>query len=187
MATAIRLASASLVLLAASIGSAAAQQAAAPCSGTFCDIYYGYLGNKPAAEPVPPTPAQGTPLTVPSLGRMFSGPSPTSPAATPVPEERASSSYVQLGGGGLLGPGGALSGRTSPEQRCSGSLCDAYYGIVGAPPEPQAARPATVEAEASAPPPSEAKAARKRAVEFAVQQEKPRCAAAGKDPWQCYR
>lgn len=133
-------------------GGAQAQQAgAAPadrCEGTLCDLYYGSRGSaaetapKQASAPVAGVPAGATPIMAPSSGTLLTGnplsrwfggssssdPATTRPQAPPSEPASATNSYMHLGTGGLLG---------DKQERCSGTLCDFYYG--SSPSEPATA------------------------------------------------
>lgn len=174
------------------IAGAASAQTAQRCEGTLCDLYYG----SSAAEATPPgaTPAP-TPLMAPQggiLGFFSSG--------KPAPQGGATQAAVPalaVQGGGVVG---MMNG--APQERCTGTLCDLYYG--GPPPEhaTPAALPQPAEAPRSARAPAgapglapatvpdddEAPVRRgRRSVEAAPREEKPRCAAPASDPWRCYR
>ena len=165
---------------------AAAQQARQPCTGTLCDLYYG--NTSISTEPPPPAgqkPAP-TPLSVPGtgfLGRLFGGGSaaPAAPAGTASGAPAAATprpAMVQVQGGGLVG-----MMRGAPAQRCTGTICDFYYG--GPPPEEPEPQPAAVAPQATPDAPDGDAPARtrpRRAVEAA-----PRCAYSAADPWRCYR
>ena len=153
------------------------------CTGTLCDFYYG--SSKPAPAAPSTTASAPTPVTVPGagyLGNLFSG-SPSTPA-TPGAAAPAAPSRVQVQGGGLVG-----MATGAPAERCSGTLCDLYYG--GPPPErpeqpaeQQAAQAGTDAAEQpvvdEAPP-----SPRRRAIPPPAEPQ--RCAAPANDPWRCYR
>ena len=163
---------------------AAAQQAAAPaqrCTGTLCDLYYGTS----ESDAPPPQQAAPTPLTVPKSGildHFFSGGQAAQPGTPSAPAAAAPGSLVSVQGGGLAG---RLSG--APEERCTGTLCDLYYGST--PSEAPVAQASAQAAPGPAVVPETApRTVRKaRTAEVAERQEKARCAAAGRDPWQCYR
>ena len=102
------------------------------CEGTLCDLYYDHMGAPPpAATPAQPaTKAAPTPITVPSnglLGHLFSGGASSQQPATPgaAPPHKP---LVAVQGGGVVG----LMQGAAPD-RCTGTLCDFYYG--GPPPE----------------------------------------------------
>ena len=164
----------------AGVSSGAMAQAAKPddrCSGTLCDLYYGMGGTAPQA------PAAGT--------TAAASPATTVPAAVPVP-------HVAVQGGGVVG---LLSG--APQERCTGTLCDFFYG--GPPPEkvPAALTPAEApralapgEAPRNALAPAEApetddapvrRRSRRDEADAAPPEEKPHCVAPAADPWRCYR
>lgn len=171
-----------LALLALAPAGAAAQQAAPAerCSGTLCDLYYG--GSAPDAagqKPAPPTP-----LSVPTGGVLgfFSGPT---PAQAPAPgAQPAKPGFVQVQGGGIVG---AVNGK--PAERCSGTLCDFYYGSsTSSFDDPPAEQPTAVVTDpADAAPADDAPRSRKRRAEVQVPREKPLCVGTAADPWRCYR
>ena len=164
------------------------------CSGTLCDAYYGNRTPDPAA------PAGATPLTVPTGGILgfFTAPKTATPAGAPGQATApAKAPYVQMEGGGLVG---AMRG--APAERCSGTICDLFYG--GPPPErpQQAATGAAPGIERGidrsidrggdidrAPRGRNRRAsADEGSVSYAPRQvEKPQCAAPPNDPWRCYR
>lgn len=159
------------------------------CSGTLCDFYYG---GAPAKEPAPSAkPAAPTPIMVPQGGLMgffrsgtASNTAPSDANGTP---QSSMTSRVHVGGGGVAG---LVRGET-PE-RCSGTICDIYYG--GSPPEkPEqptaAAAPseATADAAIADTADEEPRARRRSRVEYVEREEKPGCAPNPQDPWRCYR
>ena len=172
-------------------GGARAQQAAPAdhCEGTLCDLYYGTRGNaadtpaKPATAPVPGVPAGATPMMAPTgasllnsnpLSRLFGGGTSDSSRPPPPDSEPASSgnSYMHMGTGGVLGT----------SQRCSGTLCDTYYGSSTAEATAPAGgrQPATV--AAAAPEPTIAY----RHIPH-ESETRPKCASPAADPWRCFR
>ena len=165
------------------------------CSGTFCDLFYSARGAPPATTQPTPQSTAPTPMTVPSTGGILnffkSTPSgPTAQGGVSAP----SNSFVKLDGGGLLG---------DKSQRCSGSICDLYYG---GPPPAQPTVPAAAAARPApgARPPTPGQVAparevetaemaslrqadeRRRVAQAAEQQAKAKCRVAN-DPWHCYR
>lgn len=145
-----------------------AQQAASRCEGTLCDLFYS---GKPAPEPAG-APAAGVqpngdrPLTVPTtggiLGALTGGLGQGAGAAPAVGSPSPTPGVTAPGEGGLIA---MMKGQTS--SRCTGTLCDLFYGG-SAPEQPAAAEPAAVD---DRPRRAEAK----------------RCVAPPNDPWRCYR
>ncbi len=173
-----------LALVAAISGASAQEQR---CEGTLCDLYYR---NSPPPQPQQTSaqPAPPTPLTVPTggfFGRIFgTGPTrPPAPGAAPAPAP-----FLNIQGGGILAD--------KTDERCEGTLCDAYYH--GSPPPPaRAPAPAVAaapspDATASAAPDEDQDATpetgRKKGYgQPGVQFAKPACVAPPGDPWRCYR
>lgn len=182
---------AAFLLLAAGLACAATPgRAEDRCSGTLCDLYYG--SSSDAAKTAPAGTA--TAVTVPQtgfLGRLFgAGKSANAPAPSSAPAAAPASATAQpaaASGGRLPGILGAFSG--APTDRCTGTLCDLYYG--GSPdekpgPQPTAATPVAtdgaVAADDDAPAP---RSGRHRSADAAV--DRPACAATAADPWHCLR
>ena len=189
---------ASLGLLIA--GTARAEQAAAAppadrCEGTLCDLYYSSKGNtvdaaaKPASTPVAGVPAGATPIMAPSSGtllngnplsRWFGGSSSSETAgARPTPPSEpaasASNSYMHLGSGGLLG---------DKQERCTGTLCDTFYG--SSPTEPASAGAGQQRTFAT----PVASAAEPVIAYRHIPHEsetRPKCSSPAADPWRCFR
>ncbi len=148
------------------------------CTGTLCDLYYGNSSPAKPAAVAPSTPAPAgqaaTPRADGLLGRLFSNGATSGPSTNAAPAKP----LVAVQGGGLIG----MANGTAPS-RCSGTLCDLYYG--GPPPE----APARPEAA----PISPARDAEAAADEAPVpsrpisREPEPRCAVNAHDPWQCYR
>lgn len=180
-------------------GGALAQQTPAPsdrCEGTLCDLYYSGRGKsadtttaKPAPAPVPGVPAGATPVMAPSgtaqlsdstLKRWFGGWSDSSAHPPPPPSEPATANndYMHLGSGGLLG---------GKQERCTGTLCDAFYGSSPAEPTTPAApdqrQAAAQPAGGSASPEEPAIAYRHIPHESEVK----KCSSPASDPWRCFR
>ena len=176
-------------------GAARAQQAAAPaehCEGTLCDLYYGARGNsadpapKPATAPVAGVPAGATPVMAPTgtsllssnpLSRLFGG-SASDGSRPPPPESEpatATNSYMHMSTGGVLG---------DKQQRCTGTLCDTFYG--SAPAEPEA--PAAARQQATS---VTAAAAAEPAIAYRhiphESETRPKCSSPAADPWRCFR
>ena len=171
-----------------------AQSAPAPerCSGTLCDLYYRNSGSAPAVSS-PAPPAGATVMTVPSMpstGNFFSGlfgghsstpaqAGNTSGAAASSAQSSASSGFVHLDGGGLLG---------NDHDRCSGgTLCD-LLGVS----KPQPEQPTTEQAlaqpdAATAPAEAAPRSTRRRHAVETTEDTKPRCHASSGDAWGCYR
>lgn len=160
-----------------------AQQAASRCEGTLCDLFYS---GKPAPEPAG-APAAGVqpngdrPLTVPTTGGILgaltgglgqgAGAAPAAGSPPPAPGVTAP------GEGGLIA---MMKGQTS--SRCTGTLCDLFYG--GSAPE----QPAAAGAMAQAPAAGRIAAAEPAAVDDRPRRaEAKRCVAPPNDPWRCYR
>lgn len=192
MATAKFMIIASLGLLVA--GGARAQSAAPPqrCEGTLCDLYYSAKGDsadataKPTSAPtVAGVPAGATPLMAPSTGslltsnpltRLFGGGSDsagTRLTAPPSEPASASNSYMHMSSGGVLGH----------SDRCSGTLCDTYYGSSPAEPATASEQQQTAAATPSAP--------AEQAIAYRhIQHEsetRPTCNSPANDPWRCFR
>ena len=177
-------------LLLGGVGCAAAQDR---CEGTLCDFYYDHMAKPPQDQPAQgqpvraqaPRAAQGQAQPAQAsdslLGRLFSGgQAPAQPADGGVPP--AKKPFVAVQGGGVVG---LMQGRAPT--RCTGTLCDLYYG--GAPKEEPEAAPAaaapgapTVRAEEAE---IESPVAPARGVE--PRESVRGCAANPRDPWSCYR
>ncbi len=174
---------ASTLLVAGSLVPRQASAQTAPaterCSGTLCDLYYGNAGASAGSQGAPPSATQqGTPVTVPS-GNIFSGffsggaGTPATPPGAPAPNGQPTATpFVRVVGG------------RPANERCSGTLCDAYYAGAGAAP-PQQQPPAGQQASAApvAEPDVAPNPVRKH---VAAPQAKPICRN-DRDPWQCYR
>ena len=144
-------------------GTARAEQAAAAppadrCEGTLCDLYYSSKGNtadttreagersgrgRPGRSHADHGTSSGTLLNGNPLSRWFGGSSSSADGGhTPDASDRgaaaASNSYMHLGSGGLLG---------DKQERCTGTLCDTYYG--SSPAEPASAGPGQQRASAT--------------------------------------
>lgn len=168
-----------LALLSLVVVSAPAS-AADRCEGTLCDLYYEHM-----ASPQPATPAQAAPARpVPAadandslLGRMLSAGAaqPVSPSA---PTPAAPHKLVAVQGGGVIG----MMNGTAPK-RCTGTLCDFFYG--GPPPE----EPAPAATEAAVAPVSDEVVAPQGRLQEAPSETDTRssCAVDAHDPWRCYR
>jgi hypothetical protein len=174
-----------------------AAQQAQPCTGTLCDLYYNHTAAEPAQQPAPAkattgqtaagqqVPAGATPLTVPSGGVLgffnINRNSETAPSdASGTPQSRP---LVGVGGGGL-----AAMARGEKADRCTGTICDLFYG--GPPAEKAAAAPAAAGQAALARDAADAPAgARFEEDERAEarRQAPARCASKNADPWSCYR
>ena len=173
-------------------GGARAQQAAAPgdhCEGTLCDLYYGARGNtsdtaKRASAPVSGVPAGATPVVAPSgtsllsgnpLSRWFGSSSDgTRPPPPPSEPASANNSYMHMGTGGLLG---------DKQQRCTGTLCDTFYG--SSPTEPEAPAPAQQQASATSAAAAEPVIAYRHIPHES--ETRPKCSSPTADPWRCFR
>ncbi len=191
------------IVLFASLGlviasSAGAEPAAAPpadrCEGTLCDLYYGSRGNtadttaKPASASVAGVPAGATPIMVPSSGTLLSGnplsrwfggnSSSGTASARPVtpsePDATASNSYMHLGTGGLLG---------DKHERCTGTLCDTFYG--SSPTEPAATGSGQQQASATPAAAAEPVIAYRHIPHES--ETRPKCSSPAADPWRCFR
>lgn len=163
-----------------------AQTADDRCSGTICDWYYG---NKPKSQqpaPAPQAPAGAQQLTVPSTGgflsRIFGGGSPQ-PAQQGAAAGQTGEQHSLVGGGGLAG-----MVRGDAPDRCTGTICDLYYG--GPPKE----KPAQGAASASATTPAAATGADTAeplpppdAPDAVMRAPTRKCVAPPNDPWKCYR
>ena len=137
--------------------------AADRCEGTFCDFYYEHVA--PPKPVVPPAPAPKAPAATPQA------------ATAPATPRR----LVGVQGGGLIG----MMNGTAPK-RCTGTLCDLFYG--GPPPEEPAVPPE--DAAVAAEPASEEAAvpSRPNRIEAPSEAEtRPGCVADTRDPWRCYR
>ena len=185
-------------LVLSTAGLARAQSApGAQCESTLCDLYYGARGNTPDAVPptavtAPGVPTGATPLTVPSgsgLLGWFGGNSSRNanlgggagtpggaPRLAPPPSEDASSSnsYMHLGTGGILG---------DHSQRCTGTLCDTFYG--SSPTEPAMPAP-TGQQAAMAPATGREPVVARRHIPH-ESETRPSCNSPAADPWHCMR
>ena len=182
-------------LLVSGVRAQQTQAVAAPsdrCQGTLCDLYYGARGNaadmttaKPAAPAVAGVPAGATPLTVPSnpLSRLFGGggssassgsTASTRPPPPPSEPATATNSYMHLGTGGVLGGG---------DQRCTGTVCDLFYGT--SPEEPAAGQQQAVAGSASMAARGEAPVVGRHIPHES--ETRPKCSSLSADPWRCYR
>ena len=146
------------------------------CSGTLCDIFA--KPSKPGAPSTAPAkPEAGTPLTVPTLAMPTPGgllnffkSSPAEAPAGTTAQQGAAAPLVRIEGG-------------RNEERCSGTVCDFYYGTLGS--------KSSSEQQAAATPVSATSAGGGQNVanirEIAERQAKPRCVAPASDPWRCHR
>ena len=163
-------------------GTASAQTAPAPaaqpCSGTFCDLYYGGKGStSTTSSPTSlSTTQQGVPVTVPN-GNIFSGLFSSSGGTQTAPSSTAASN-AQQGSAPFVR---VVGGRPANE-RCTGTLCDLFHS--GDDPSPQQ-KPAAQQ-QASAAPAVEPVTARPARKYVPTPQAKPICHN-DRDPWQCYR
>lgn len=160
-------------------GGATAAFAQDRCTGTLCDWYYGSSAPSTEDQSVA-KPAAPTPLMVPTFKSLFSGGA-TQQANGQGAAAPAMPSRLRIGGGGL-----AAVARGETSGRCSGTLCDLYYGSSAPEPEEEAAAAPTAAAapapEAAAEPPPGVRYER-----VAEHEAKPRCAYSAQDPWKCYR
>ena len=171
--------SALCLLLAAPILVAAASNARAEdrCSGTFCDFYYEHLATPTSQQPTTPT----TPAK-PAPGQAAGPPQQPAAAGTATAQPHR---LVAVQGGGIIG---LMSG--APQQRCTGTLCDFFYG--GPPPERPTPEPAAAAARASVTPSAapgvepDADDAPAEGGRTVVEPE-PHCTVNPRDPWACYR
>lgn len=160
-------------------GSALAQDR---CEGTLCDLYYANRPAPPPAQPATPTPgvpAGAKPLVAPNgtiFGSLFggSGQQQKQPADGSAPARKP---LVAVQGGGLLGK---LQG--APDERCSGTLCDLYYGG----PTPEKPEPSAERAATGAEPTPDL-APQTEEPSRVIEQPEERHCASNKDPWSCYR
>ncbi len=175
-----RTASVALGLAVLGLSPACAQQAQPPdrCSGTLCDLYYGGPApEQPEGASKPPTAP--TPMMVPSFGRLIGG----GQGGTAQGGASGAKPLVGVGGDGI-----ASLFRGDPQDRCTGTLCDMYYG--GPPPEKPEPQPGaqapqpTVEGAAA---PAEPDPDDTPGVRYEPREEKPHCVAPPQDPWKCYR
>ena len=150
------------------------------CEGTLCDLYYA---NRPAPPPAAASsgaPAGAKPLMAPNgtiFGNLFGGSGQQQAQQPADGSAPARKPLVAVQGGGLVG---RMQG--APQDRCSGTLCDLYYGG-SAPerPEPGAERPATgAEPTADLAPQTEQPAR-------IIEPREDRSCADSRDPWSCYR
>lgn len=188
------------LVLVAVLGAARGAAADDRCTGTLCDLYYAARPAQPSAPAQPAStqdgatqPAAPTPVTVPSGGgilNFFRGGAPDAPAAPAAPGAAPTKPFMYLTEG-------------THYDRCTGTLCDAYYGVTS-PSSPAPAPPQAQQASAKAPggtaltPRQPAPTAEQVALAKAMQQRraaqeareqanaKCRLAAAG-DPWHCFR
>jgi hypothetical protein len=175
-----------LTFLAAS--GALAQQAAPAdrCTGTACDLYYG--GSAPdSAQPPAGSQTGPTPLTVPGTGfikRLFGGGDTQAQPGASGTTSAPARPLVGVGGGGI-----AAMARGEKAERCTGTLCDFFYG--GPPPPPPPEQPAAgVQPQATAdaaPEPSADETQSPRALDVPERKEPQVCAPMPGDPWKCYR
>ena len=181
-----------LALLATSSGAVADDDR---CTGTLCDLYYAARPAQPAssaAQQATTTQQQATPVTVPSSGGIlnFFKSSPAASASTPAaPGAPAAKPFVYFTEG-------------THYDRCTGTLCDVYYGSSSAKPAGQqqasTTGSATVPAGAAVTPARPALTAeqvalakamqQRRAAQEAHEQAKAKCRlAGGSDLWHCFR
>ena len=164
-------------------GEASAQSAPAeqPCSGTLCDLYYGGSGSaaKPSTSAPPSATQQGVPVTVPT-GNIFSGlfgggGTQAAPGtAAPGAPQQASAPFVRV-----------VGGRPASE-RCSGTVCDLFYGGADAPAPAKPVAQQQASATSVVPTAEPAVAPSPARKHVAAPQPKPICHN-DRDPWQCYR
>lgn len=169
-----------VVALAAGLASASGAAAQSRCEGTLCDLYYDHLAPAQQAAPAAPSPTPPAPAKSNDslLGRLFSGNTQSQPQQT---SGTPSAPHLAVQGGGLLG---MMTG--APQQRCTGTLCDLYYG--GPPPEEPSAPPPPAAAQAAAQPAADEPTPDPDAGGGVEPREAtPRCTYNPRDPWQCYR
>lgn len=166
-------------------GAPARAQSDDRCSGTLCDLYYGNKpkNQQPAAN-AQQAPAGGQQLTVPTggfLSRFFGGGQ--QPAQQGAAGGQAQGQHSLVGGGGIAG-----MVRGDAPDRCTGTLCDLYYG--GPPkekPAQGAARAqATTQAAASGSYNAEPLPA-PDAPDTVMRAPVRKCVATPADPWKCYK
>lgn len=164
------------------------------CSGTLCDLYYGNKPKspQPAANPQQ-APAGAQQLTVPTggfLSRFFGG---GQQPAQGTAGGQAQEQHSLIGGGGIAG---MVRGDTP--DRCTGTLCDLYYG---GPPKEKPAQaaaqaPATTQAATQAHATTQAAATGSYNAEPLPAPDAPdavmrapvrKCVATPADPWKCYK
>ena len=140
----------------------------APCEGTLCDWYHSTHSDTASA---PATVGGATAVTAPSGGPLsWFGRSSGPKNAQPAEEPSASNSYMSMSGGGLIG---------GSKERCTGTLCDAYYGSS---PAPSAQAPAGQQQTAAS---AEPRVPYHRVVHES--ETRPKCSSPAADPWRCFR
>lgn len=157
-------------LIAASpVAAARAQTAAAAsppdrCEGTLCDLYYSTHTAPAAGAASAAAPAAS------GLSNWFSrGAGPTN--AQPLAPASPGNGYMAMGAGGVLGP---------KQERCSGTLCDLYYGS-----SPSSDAGNTQQASTTAVAAPEPIVPRRHIPHES--ETRPKCSSPTADPWRCYR
>lgn len=144
----------------------------APCEGTLCDWYHSTHSDTAS---VPATAGGATQVTAPSGGLLnWFGKSNGPKNAQPAEEPSATNNYMSMGGGGLIG---------GSKERCTGTLCDTYYGSS---PAPGAQAPASQQQATAAPAaPAEPRVPYHHVVHES--ETRPKCSSPTADPWRCFR